>query len=145
MPETTSTPGPWIADVLLQVPFYDLDPMNVVWHGNYAKYFERARCVLLDAIDYNYAQMKESGFAWPVIDMQARFLQPATFGQRINVRAELTEWEHRLKIRYLITDVPTGLRLTKGSTVQVAVDMQKRLMCLQSPAILFRKLGMPVP
>ena len=137
--------GKWSAEVELLVPFYDIDPMEVVWHGNYAKYLERARCALLDKIEYNYAAMKASGFAWPVIDMHIRFLQPAIFGQTIKVRVDLVEWENRLKLQYLITDVATGLRLTKASTVQVAVEMEAKLMCLQSPPILFDKLGYPRP
>jgi acyl-CoA thioester hydrolase len=137
--------GRIFAEVETQVQFYDLDPMEVVWHGHYAKFLELARCGLLDKIDYNYAQMKASGYAWPVIDMHIRYLQPAVFGERIKVRAELVEWENRLKLQYLITDVVTGLRLTKATTVQVAVEMSARQMCLTSPAVLFEKLGMPQP
>ncbi len=133
------------AEVETQIQFYDLDPMEIVWHGNYAKYLELARCALLDKIDYNYAQMKASGYAWPVIDMHIRYLQPAAFGERIKVRAELAEWENRLKLEYLITNATTGLRLTKASTVQVAVEMTARQMCLASPAVLFEKLGLPQP
>jgi acyl-CoA thioester hydrolase len=129
----------------LQVQFYDLDPMQVVWHGNYARFLELARCALLDTIDYNYAQMKESGYAWPVIDMHIRYLQPATFGERIKVRAELVEWENSLKLQYLITSVATGLRLTKATTVQVAVELSANQMCLASPPVLFEKLGLPLP
>lgn len=133
------------AEVEAQVQFYDLDPMGIVWHGNYARFLELARCALLDKIDYNYAQMKASGYAWPVIDMHIRYLQPMEFGDRIKVRAELAEWENRFKLAYLITNVATGLRLTKASTVQVAVDMATRQMCLASPAVLFDKLGLPRP
>jgi acyl-CoA thioester hydrolase len=133
------------AEVELQVQFYDLDPMQVVWHGNYARFLELARCALLDKIEYNYAQMKESGYAWPVIDMHIRYLQPATFGERIKVRAELVEWENRLKLQYLITSVATGLRLTKATTVQVAVELSANQMCLASPPVLFEKLGLPQP
>jgi acyl-CoA thioester hydrolase len=133
------------AQVETQVQFYDLDPMEIVWHGNYAKFLELARCALLDKIDYNYAQMKASGYAWPVIDMHIRYLQPAAFGERITVRAELVEWENRLKLQYLITNSATGLRLTKASTVQVAVEIAGRQMCLASPAVLFEKLGLPRP
>jgi acyl-CoA thioester hydrolase len=146
MPDAGASPGRLIfAEVETQVQFYDLDPMDIVWHGNYAKYLELARCALLDTIDYNYAQMKASGYAWPVIDMHIRYLQPAAFGERIKVRAELVEWENRLKLQYLITNVATGLRLTKASTVQVAVELAKRQMCLASPAVLFEKLGLPQP
>ena len=130
-----------MAEVELTVQFYDLDPMEVVWHGNYAKYFEIARCALLDQIHYNYAEMKESGFAWPVIDMQVKYLQSLSFGQTAIVRAEIVEWEHWLKIDYAIRDKTTGLRVTKGSTRQVAVELSTKLMSLQSPSILLERLG----
>jgi acyl-CoA thioester hydrolase len=125
----------------MRVQFFDLDPMEVVWHGHYVKYLEVARCALLDTIDYNYTQMKASGYAWPVIDMHLRYVDSAIFGQRLKVRAEIVEWENRLKIDYLITDAVSGRRLLRGSTTQVAVDMATREMCFVSPAVLFQKLG----
>jgi acyl-CoA thioester hydrolase len=131
----------WSAEAELQVQFFDLDPMQVVWHGHYVKYLEVARCALLDTIDYNYVQMKDSGYAWPVIDMHLRYIDSATFGQRLKLRAEIVEWENRLKIDYLITDAASGRRLLRGSTTQVAVDMLTREMCFVSPAVLFQKLG----
>ena len=39
------------ADVTIRVQFYDLDPMQVVWHGNYARFLEQARCALLERIE----------------------------------------------------------------------------------------------
>lgn len=126
----------------LQIPFHDVDMMEVVWHGHYVKYFEIARCALLEKIDYNYPQMRDSGYAWPVIDLSIRYVQPAVFGQIITVRAQIVEWENRLKINYLITDKDTGLRLTKGHSVQVAVNMTTKEMCFVSPAVLFEKLGL---
>ena len=131
----------WCAEAEIQVQFFDLDPMEVVWHGHYVKYLEMARCALLDTIDYNYAQMKASGYAWPVIDMHLRYVDSARFGQRLKVRAEIVEWENRLKIEYLITDAVSGHRLLRGSTTQVAVDMATREMCFASPAVLLQKLG----
>lgn len=131
----------WIASVDIEIPFHDVDMMNVAWHGHYAKYFEIARCALLDDVDYNYLQMKESGFAWPVIDLQARYIQPLLFQQKVCVEASITEYEYRLKINYVIRDSKTGQRLTKGFTTQVAVDMQAQELCLASPKILYQKLG----
>jgi len=128
----------------LQIPFHDVDMMEVVWHGHYAKYFEIARCALLDKINYNYPQMRDSGYAWPVIDLGIRYAQPAVFGQTITVRAQIVEWENRLKINYLITDKSSGLRLTKGHSVQVAVKLATREMCFASPAVLFERLGLEV-
>lgn len=130
-------------DVEIEVPFHDVDMMEIVWHGHYAKYLEIGRCVLLDAIDFNYPQMLASGYGWPVIDMQIRYIKGARFGQKIKVKASLVEWENRLKINYLITDAQTGERLTRAYTVQVAVDIQTREMKMVSPDILFEKLGLP--
>ncbi|MCS3469513.1 acyl-CoA thioester hydrolase [Pseudomonas sp. JUb42] len=120
-------------DTEVLVPFFDVDTMNVVWHGHYVKYLEVARCALLDQLGHNYTQMVESGYAWPVIDLQLRYVRGAVFGQRLTVRANLVEWENRLKINYLISDAVTGERLTRACTVQVAVDMQTREMQLVSP------------
>ncbi len=124
------------ADVIIEVPFHDVDTMNVVWHGHYLKYFEIARCKLLDQFHYNYNQMRDSGYAWPVIESHVRYVQGIEFEQKIRVRAVLKEWENRLKIEYLIFDAVSGRKLTKSFTSQVAVHIEKREMCFQSPQVL---------
>ena len=133
------------AEVEIVVPFHDIDPMGVVWHGHYAKYFEIARCALLDKIDYNYPQMKESGYIWPIIELWVRYPRPVRFDQRLRVRAELFEWELRMTIRYLVTDVVTGQRLTRGHTVQAAVHAATGEMCFVCPEVLRRKLSLATP
>ena len=80
--------------------------------------------------------MNESGYAWPVIDLQLRYVRGAVFGQTLNVRANLVEWENRLKINYLISDLQTGERLTRALSIQVAVDLASREMQLASPKVL---------
>ena len=92
------------ADIIVEVPFFDVDPMGVAWHGHYVKYCELARCALLETFDYNYRQMQESGYAWPVIELKLRYARPARLGQKLRVRATLREYELRLKIEFSITD-----------------------------------------
>jgi acyl-CoA thioester hydrolase len=124
------------AEIFQMVPFFDVDSMNVVWHGHYVKYLEIARCALLDAIGYGYARMRDDGYAWPVIDLQLRYVRPAHFGQRLCVRADLVEWQNRLKIHYLIRDADHGEPMTRASTVQVAVRLADGAMQLVSPQAL---------
>ena len=133
------------AEVVIQVPFHDVDLVGIVWHGHYAKYFEVARCALLETFDYNYGRMMASGYGWPVIDLRFRYVKPAQFGQKIRVRATLLEWENRLRIEYLVSDDASGERLTKGESIQVAVNMVTREMCMVSPDVLFERLGEPKP
>jgi acyl-CoA thioester hydrolase len=111
----SNPPSRWFAESETRVQFFDLDPMEVVWHGHYVNYLEIVRGVLLDTIDYNYPQMKASGYVWPVIDLHLRYAASAIYGQRLKLRAEIVEWENRLKISYLITDAATGRRLVRGS------------------------------
>jgi len=123
------------AEVEMLVPFFDVDSMDVVWHGHYVKYFEVARCALLERIGHNYQQMREAGYAWPIIDVQLRYMRGARFNQRIVVRADLVEWENRLKINYLIRNAKTAERMTRGSSVQVAVEIASGEMLLASPRV----------
>lgn len=125
--------------------FYDLDPMDIVWHGNYARFFEIGRRALLIKIGYDYVAMKASGFAWPVIDMHVRYYRSLELGQRAEVIAGVTEWENRLKISYQINDLETGRKITRGHTVHVAVDMRSKEMLWETPPVLREKLAPYLP
>ena len=124
------------AEVLIKAQFYDLDPMQIVWHGNYVRFLEQARCALLDKIDYNYSEMLRSGYAWPVVDLRIKYVRPVRFGQELTATAMLVEYESRIKIDYRIADLATSEVLTKAQTVQVAVDVASNEMCFVSPAAL---------
>ncbi len=125
----------------VKVPFYDVDSMGIVWHGHYIKYFEDARCALLDAIDYNYEAMSASGYGFPVVDLRLKYVKPARFNRWLKVVATVEEWEVRLKIRYRIIDLDSGETLTKGYSVQVAVDLQNGEMCFATPPVLGEKVA----
>ena len=128
------------ATVEIEIPFHDIDVMGIAWHGHYAKYLEIARCAMLDTIGYNVPEMKASGFAWPVIEMNTRYAAPLHFQQKIQVEASLVEVENRMKIDYRIFDLKTGKRLSKAYTVQVAVSMDSGEMLFASPRALLDKL-----
>ena len=128
------------ATVEIEIPFHDIDVMEIAWHGHYAKYLEIARCAMLETIDYNVPQMKESGYAWPVIEMNTRYAGPLHFQQKVQVEAKLVEVENRMKINYRIFDLKTGKRLSKAYTIQVAVSMDSGEMLFASPRALLDKL-----
>lgn len=129
------------ASVEWTIPFHDLDPLEVCWHGHYVRYLELARTVLLQQIEYDVPQMRDSGYLWPVIELHIRYAHPLRYQQRIVIEAQLREWENRLKIGYEIRDAETGQRLTKAHTVQVAVNAGNGEMCFVSPAALQDKVS----
>lgn len=128
------------ASTEIWVEFYDVDSMNIVWHGNYIKYFEVARCVLLDKIQFGYNEMAESGYAWPVVDVRVKYIRPLRFKQKAVIEATLLEWENRLRIKYVITDSETGAVLTKGESTQMAVEISTMTSCFVSPECLTSKV-----
>jgi acyl-CoA thioester hydrolase len=124
----------------IEIPFYDCDLMNIVWHGNYLRYFEVARCQLLRLFHYDYPEMLKSGYSWPIVDVRLKYIAPARFAQIITVQAFLTEYEHRIKINYKITDKKTAIKLTQGHTIHVAVSIKTNRLQLKSPPIVWKKL-----
>jgi acyl-CoA thioester hydrolase len=122
------------AEVL--VPFHDLDPVAIVWHGNYVKYLEVARDELMNRIGYSHDAMRASGYLWPVVEMKLRYLQPAHLRQALRVRATIADYDYRLKILYDIADAATGRRLTRAHTVQVAVRADSGEMLFETPQVL---------
>ncbi len=129
------------AEVELTVPFHDIDMLGITWHGHYCKYLEIARCAMLDKIDYGYMTMRSTGYVWPIVDLQLRYVRPSRFGQRLRVSAELVEWEYRMKIKYRVVDAESGEVLAKGHTIQAAVDSASGEMSYVSPAVFLEKLG----
>ncbi len=121
--------------------FYDIDVMEVVYHGHYVKYLELARTALLAKFDYDYPRMRESGYAWPVVDMRLKYVRPAVYGQRLRIRATIVEWENRLRIDYVMRDAATGHKVNTAYTIQVAVSLETREMCFVCPPVLGQRLG----
>ncbi|KAF6679981.1 acyl-CoA thioesterase [Pantoea sp. EKM21T] len=128
------------AEVVLTVSFHDCDPMGVVWHGNYFRFFEVAREALLRSINYSYGEMAASGYVWPVVDTRVKYRQPLRCEEKIRVSARITEYENRLRIDYEVRNA-AGQITTKAHTLQVAVEQESQALCFVSPDILLERLG----
>ena len=120
-------------ETFIEVPFYDLDSMDVVWHGNYIKYLEVARCDLLSKIGYTYNDMRADGVAYPVATMDLKFIKPAVFSQKVFDQALLHTLFYRcIDGAFQITAVVLGCCF---DIVQQLAVAQKRRTSLQDFAI----------
>jgi acyl-CoA thioester hydrolase len=127
------------ASETMRVPFHDVDPAGVVWHGRYFKYFEQVRRTLLEDLDYSYESMMASGYIWPVVDASVRFVRPLQLDQTFRVSACIAEWELRLVVEYRIHG-EDDILYTKARTVQVPVDATTRELLIGSPRRLIEKI-----
>ncbi len=85
--------------VEVEVPFHDVDLAGVVWHGHYMKYLENARWAVMNRIGFGLDAMMASGYLWPVVGLQVKYVRAARYGDRLHVRASMVEWESRAGAR----------------------------------------------
>ena len=139
-PREDNGPFSIFAEAETIVEFYSLDPMQVVWHGNYINYFELGRRSLLEKIGYSYNEMKDSGFAFPVVEIYVKYLKPLRFKDRIRIKAILMEYESCLKIKYEIYNAENGAAITRGSSTQMAYDIKTDKSWFVCPEVLIKKV-----
>lgn len=116
-----------------EIAFFDVDSMDIMWHGHYVKYLELARCAFLEQIHYTYDVMKQHGYGYPIVQLDVKYVRPALFRQKIRVNIALVEYESSIRFDYTIVDAKTGQKLTTASTTQVAVEIESKEMQFQTP------------
>lgn len=121
-------------EIDIQIPFYDVDPMQVVWHGNYIKYMEQGRCALLESIHLTYTDMERMGYAFPVVSLKVKYIKPCIFGQIITLTTTLIPCDNMLIFKYIIKDKNSGQKLCSAETRQMAVDLKNRCSLYELPA-----------
>ena len=107
-----------------KVSFYEMDPMQVVWHGNYVNFFELARVALVEKLGLSYQKMAELGHSWPVVKWRCKYMKPAILSQDLAITAELKDYINSLTIAFTIRDAETQEIITRGETMQMAVDLK---------------------
>jgi acyl-CoA thioester hydrolase len=128
MPQSIST------SVQLKVPYYDVDIMQIVWNGNYFKYFEVARQALfkkhgLDLLDY----AKKTGYVFPVIRSMIKHIYPLRLDDEFICTAILKEARIRIVVKFEIKLLSNGLVCAKGQSEQVAVLLPQMEMAFLIP------------
>jgi acyl-CoA thioester hydrolase len=125
-----------------RVPFHDLDPLQIVWHGNYIKYFDMARFGLfkqagLDLYEYFVKQM----IVFPVTRFSTKHIVPLRYDDEFVCKATVLEAVYKIGISFEIRLVQNGQLCTKGTSEQVAVKMPEMEMQFEIPFEITSALG----
>jgi acyl-CoA thioester hydrolase len=124
--------------VTLEVPFHDVDPLRVAWHGHYYKYFELARQELQRRHRVDAPDLVELGYHWYVIETRARHVAPLRYAEKFEVRAWFVERDPRIAIAYEIASLASGRRAARGLTVLVTTRADGEMLLETPRAILDR-------
>lgn len=75
----------------IRVRYSETDQMNVVYHGNYAQYFEIGRTELFRSLGIRYKEMEANGIMLPVISLNCNFKKPALYDELLTITTKLSK------------------------------------------------------
>ncbi|GAB6270106.1 MAG: acyl-CoA thioesterase [Smithella sp.] len=129
-------------EVKIKVPFFDLDPMQIVWHANYLNYFEIARAALFEhnGIDL-YSFFEKYQLIFPIIKTSTKHVLPLRHNDEIICKATLVDAYVKLIVDFEIRKVTDGKICTRGRTEQVAVKIPGMEMLFSMPEEVRRAFG----
>lgn len=126
--------------VTRKIDFCDVDLTGVMWHGNYCKYLEDARCHLLERLGFSYSEIYKRNYQIPLVCLKIKYSRPCCFDQEITITAELVKADHFLVIKYVIKDKETGKVISKAETKHAFYDSQKKRALINAPEFIAEKL-----
>lgn len=129
--------------VRLKVPFHDLDPMGIVWHGNYLKYFEIARDALFERRGFDiYKYCVANDYVLPIIRITVKHVHPLRLADEFTCEAVLVEARNKLVVDYEIRLCEKDKLVAKARTEQAAVTVKDEKLELRIPEEIAKEIGM---
>jgi acyl-CoA thioester hydrolase len=79
-----------VGETTLRVRYAETDKMGVVYHTNFAIWFEVGRVELLRHLGFEYSEMEtQDNCHIPVVDLRVRYKSPALYDDEVVIRTEL--------------------------------------------------------
>ncbi len=129
-------------EVRMKVSFYDLDPMQMVWHGNYLKYFDVARSELFDCAGVDLmAYHARTRYLFPIIRTGVKHIHPLRWRDEFVCRAAVREARAKIIVDFEIRLAADGRLCARGTTEQAAVLAPEMEMAFTIPEEIRRALG----
>lgn len=126
------------ASKTFDIRFSEVDSMNVVWHGNYAIYFEDAREEFGRKFDLGYLTMYGEGYYAPLVELSFKYKSPIIYGMKPEITIIYTPTEAaKIVFDYEIRDTVSGRILATGRSVQVFMTLDYK-MVLTNPEFFVR-------
>src|SRR6185312_1833338 len=106
------------------VRFNEADPLGIVWHGHYVRYFEDGREAFGEKYGLRYLDIYEFGYTVPVVKIDCNYRRSLRYGDRVIVETTLINTAAaKLKFEYKLFNAATGELVADGTTLQVFLDI----------------------
>ena len=102
----------------VRVRYAETDQMDVVYHGNYAQYFEVARAEAIRKLGFTYKDMEALGTYMPIVELHCKYIRPAHYDDLLTIKVILKELpaDHRIEFYHEVYNEAEKL-LTTGKVV----------------------------
>ena len=106
-----------------KINYYETDKMGIVHHSNYIRFFEEARCALLEKAELPYDLMEEKGIMSPVLGVSCKYKQHVTFGDIIEIHTYIKEFSGvKFTVGYEIYNKKTNVLCVSGESNHCFTD-----------------------
>jgi acyl-CoA thioester hydrolase len=107
------------------VRFNEADPLGIVWHGHYIRYFEDGREAFGKRYGISYLDFYHNGLAVPVVSVNCDFKKPLRYGESVRVETTfVNSAAAKLKFDYRMFESKNNALVATGSSLQVFVDVK---------------------
>lgn len=116
---------PQVIETTFHVRYAETDLMGIVHHSVYLVYFEEGRSELSRQGGAAISELERDGYSLAVSDVEARYLLPARYDQRITVRAWVEQIRSRaITLAYEVVDAETGQKLVTGKSKHICLNRE---------------------
>ncbi len=118
----------------VNVRFNEADPLGIVWHGHYIRYFEDGREAFGNTHGIGYLEVYKQGFIIPVVNVQCDFKRSLRYGDKVIVETTYIATEAaKLKFSYRLFNALTNELVATGTSTQVFLDKEHSQLQLTNP------------
>ncbi|SFJ50212.1 acyl-CoA thioesterase [Myroides guanonis] len=115
-----------ITEIDIRVRYSETDQMGVVYHGNYAQYFEMGRVEWLRNLGISYKKLEEEGVMLPVVSLSIEYKKPALYDELLKLRTMFRKCSGvRIEFEYELLN-EQGELLTTATSVLVFMNASTR-------------------
>jgi acyl-CoA thioester hydrolase len=119
----------------VSVRFNEADPLGIVWHGHYIRYFEDGREDFGNQYGIGYLDFYKNGFVVPVVTIDCSFKKSLRYGDSVTVETSFIPCDAaKIQFSYRLFNKKTGELVATGNSVQVFLDREHSSLQLLNPA-----------
>jgi acyl-CoA thioester hydrolase len=116
------------------VRFNEADPLGIVWHGHYIRYFEDGREAFGNKYGIGYLDFYAQGFIVPVVHINCEYKRSLRYGERVIVETTYLPCDAaKLKFSYRLFNKNTNQLVASGSSMQVFLEKEQSTLQLVNP------------